>query len=536
MLALMRKNAKNWFIKVLLFMIIIVFVAYYGASKTDRDVAVAVIDGKIITRGEYYKELQNLTDLYRNQMGDKFKEQNLKDLNLKQQALDSLIQQAVIQKKADDLRIKVTDDEVKAAILTNPAFQVNGVFDERAYQYMLRAQKLTVEEFEVLQKKQILDMKLLSLIQDGVKVSDQEIYDLYRFQNEKINISFVRISPNDFIKKVAPSQSDLEAYLKEHGDQFRISDQVRLNYLVFPGDAYASSANVTETDIIDYYNRNKDQFASKTKDNKKTVPPLSAVKDKIVAELKKVHGMYAAYDHAKKAHDTIYQEEKMEAYASQHKLEIKTAGFFTSANVPAEFKALKDFSTTVFGLQKNEISGVLSDDRAYYVFKVAERKSAFVPDLKDIRKDVERRYIEAEARRLAQKEADAAEAGMKKGENLTKIAQEKGLKVEETGLFIPGVAIPKLGNSDELTEALYQLSEKKSYADVPFYIGGSYVLVQFKEKGRLDNTDFAAQKESLKVLLMRIKMKETMRSWIKGAEEAMKKDGRLTIKKEVKEL
>jgi peptidyl-prolyl cis-trans isomerase D len=534
MLALMRKHAKNWFIKILLFMIIIVFVAYYGASKTDKDVAVAVIDGKMITQGEFHKELQNLTEMYRNQPGDKSKEQDLKEL--KKQAFDNLIQQAVIQKKADDLHLKVSDDEVKAIIMSYPAFKVNGVFDERAYQQMLRAQKLTVEEFEVLQKKLILDMKLETLIQDGVKVSDREIYDLYRFQNEKINVSFVRISPNDFLKKVAPSASDLEAYLKEHGDQFRISDQIRVNYLVFSGDAYAAGANVTETDIIDYYNRNKDQFASKSKDNKKTIPPLSAVRDKIIAELKKVHGMYAAYDHAKKAHDTIYQEEKMEAYAGQHKLEIKTSGFFSAANIPAEFKSLKDFSKIISGLQKNEISGVLSDDRAYYVFKVGERKSAFVPDLKDIRKDVERRYIEAEARRLAQKEADAAEAGMKKGETLTKIAQEKGLKVEETGLFIPGVAIPKLGNSDELTEALYQLSGNKPYADTPFYIGGSYVLVQFKEKGSLDNAEFAAQKDNLKVLLMRIKMKETIQSWIKGVEEAMKKDGRLTIKKEVKEL
>jgi hypothetical protein len=137
---------------------------------------------------------------------------------------------------------------------------------------------------------------------------------------------------------------------------------------------------------------------------------------------------------------------------------------------------------------------------------------------------------------LAQKEADAAEAGMKKGETLTKIAQEKGLKVEETGLFIPGVAIPKLGNSDALTEALFQLSGTKPYADSPFYVSGSYVLVQFKGKGNLDNTEFASQKDNLKLLLMRIKRKETMQSWIKGVEEVMRKDGRLTIKKEVKEL
>jgi len=536
MLALMRKHAKNWFIKILLFMIIIVFVAYFGSTKTDRDTAVAVIDGKIITRGEFYKEYQNLTEMIRNQLGGRLDEKALKDLNLKQQAFDNLIQQAIIQKKADELHLTVTDDEVKAVIMANQAFRINGVFDERAYQQMLRANKLTVEEFEAQQRRLILTMKLETLIQGGVKVSDQEVYDLYRFQNEKIDIAFAKISAADFLKKVSPATSDLEAYLKEHGDEFRVPDQIRVNYIVFPGESYASKAKVTDADIADYYDRNKDKYASKTKDGRKTIVPLEAVRDKIVDELKKVNGMYAAYDDAKKAHDTIYQEEKMDAYAGQHKLEIKTTGFFTAAHIPSEFNSLKDFSQTVFGLQKDDISGVLSDDKAYYVFKVAEKKPAYVPVLQDIRKDVERRYVDAEARRLASKEAEAAVAAMKKGESLGKIAQEKGLRTEETGLFVPGGDIPKLGKSDELTEALYQLSAKRPYADTPFYLGGSYVLVQFKGKGSLDNTDFAGKKDNLKLLLLRIKMKETMQSWFETTKAVMVKEGRLSIKKEVKEL
>jgi peptidyl-prolyl cis-trans isomerase D len=536
MLALMRKHAKNWFIKILLFMIIIVFVAYFGSTKTDRDTAIAAIDGKIITRGEFYKEYQNITELYRNRLGGRLDEKAIKDLNLKQLAFDNLIQQAIIQRKAEDLHLTVTDDEVKAVIMSNPAFRVNGVFDERAYQQMLRANKLTVEEFEAQQRRLILAMKLETLIQGGVKVSDQEVLDLYRFQNEKINIAFAKISAADFLKKVSATTPDMEAYLKEHGDEFRVPDQIRVSYIVFPGESYASSVKVTDTDVADYYDRNKDKYASKAKDGKKTVPPLAAVRDKIVDELKKVNGMYAAYDAAKKAHDTIYQEEKMDAYAEQHKLSIKTTGFFTAVQIPAEFKSLKDFSQAVFGLQKDEISSVLSDEKAYYVFKVAEKKSAYVPVLQDIRKDVERRYTDAEARRLASKEAEGAVAAMKKGDSLSKIAQEKGLRTEETGLFLPGGDIPKLGKSDELTEALYQLSAKRPCADTPFYVGGSYVLIQFKEKGTLDNTDFAGKKDNLKVLLLRVKMNETMQSWFETTKAVMVKEGRLSIKKEAKEL
>ena len=67
-------------------------------------------------------------------------------------------------------------------------------------------------------------------------------------------------------------------------------------------------------------------------------------------------------------------------------------------------------------------------------------------------------------------------------------------------------------------------------------MGGSYVLIQFKEKGNLDNADFAGKKDNLKVLLLRVKMNETMQSWFETTKAVMVKEGRLSIKKEAKEL
>ena len=65
---------------------------------------------------------------------------------------------------------------------------MNGVFDDRIYKQALRYIKMSPEEFEAVQKKMLTAAKLEDLIIDAVKVSDQEVYDLYKFQNEKINI------------------------------------------------------------------------------------------------------------------------------------------------------------------------------------------------------------------------------------------------------------------------------------------------------------------------------------------------------------
>ena len=118
MLDLMRKHARNWIMKVLLGIIIVVFIFYFGSIGRSRQAdIVATVDGKTIAYVDLQKEYQNLSQFYRQRLGGMLTDEMLKGLNLKQQALDNLIQQAIILQKAKELDVKVTDEEVQASIL-----------------------------------------------------------------------------------------------------------------------------------------------------------------------------------------------------------------------------------------------------------------------------------------------------------------------------------------------------------------------------------------------------------------------------------
>jgi hypothetical protein len=75
--------------------------------------------------------------------------------------------------------------------------------------------------------------------------------------------------------------------------------------------------------------------------------------------------------------------------------------------------------------------------------------------------------------------------------------------VAETGLFVPAVPPPQLGTSPELRRALAQLSAKKPYTDQVFSANGDFILVEFKSRAQVDDSDFAKQKEKLKEGLLR---------------------------------
>jgi len=532
MLDLMRKHARNWLMKTILGIIIVVFVFYFGSiGGRERAERIAMVDGKPIVYADYQREYQNLVDMYRARFGQGLTEEMLKSLNLKKQALDNMINQALIFRKADEMGIKVTEDEVKAVILAYPGFQMNGAFNQRLYEQNLRTVKMTADEFEENQRKMMISLKVEALIREGASVADQEVRELYRMQNEKIDIDFVEISPKSFTGNVKPAPADLAAYLKAHEAQFRVPEQVQIKYLAFLGQNYAAPSKVSDADVADYYDRNKQQW---TKD--KQVRPLAEVKDKIVAELAAVNGMYSASDEAKKAHDTIYQNENFDAYAAEKKLPVRTTGLFRLDQPPEEFRPMADFAKAVSRLQKGEISRVLQSDKGYYLIQLVTRKSPYVPDLKEIEPEVEKLYREGEAQRLAQKEAETLLSRLTKGEGMEAVSREKGLKVVETGLFQPGGAIPKLGSSPDLTEALFLLSEKKPYPEKVYRVDGNFVVIRFKERGKLNEAEFATQKDAITNYLAKQKKDEIVRAWIEGSRAALIKEGRLEFLRDIKDL
>ncbi len=533
MLDLMRKHARNWIMKVLLGIIIVVFVFYFGSIGRSRQAdIVATVDGKTIAYVDLQKEYQNLSQFYRQRLGGMLTDEMLKGLNLKQQALDNLIQQAIILQKAKELDVEVTDEEVQASILATPGFQKGGAFDDRIYKQLLRFNKLTPEDFEFLQKNALIMTRFANLIQDGVKVSDRDIYDLYRFQNEKLDIRFIQVSPKDFRANVNPGEKELETYLKEHGDEFRVADQIQVKYMVFSGTDYASSVRITDADIADYYDLHADKFK---KSGSKPVP-LSEAKTKIMTDLRQIGGMQMASDAAKKAHDTIYQDENFDGYAAKHGLKHNTTSFFTSSNPPDDLQQIGDLSRMIFSLQKDEISKVLSDNKAYYLLKLIAKRPSYVPSLKEVRQQVEKQYVDKESNRLARQAADAILGRLKKGEGFHQVVQEKKLKVAETGFFLPGATIPKLGSSPELSNALFPLTVSKPYPERVVFVGGNFIIVQLKERAKLDDSDFAGKKEMLRKTLLQRRKSDVLQAWVEGTKAAMIKDGRLTLKKDLKEI
>jgi peptidyl-prolyl cis-trans isomerase D len=533
MLKFLRKNARSWVMYIILGIIIFVFVLYFGASRDGRSSqTIAIIDDKVISEAEFHDEYRKAQDMARLRYGSQLTPEILKKMDLKRVAYEGLINKQIIIAKAADLKMKISDEELRSMIMSTPALQTDGIFDERKYQQLLRYYKTSAEDYEAVQKVNLAASKIDFLVRDGIKVSDKEILDIYTMQNQKVNVKFIQIGSKDVKKKISPTDAELENFLKENSNLFRIAEQVKVKYLYFSGDSFAPGA-VSDSDIRDFYSRNTDRYRTKGGKQKQ----IADLKGEIIKEIKKAKGMQNAFNEAKKSHDIIYQEDNFDSYAAKNRLSVNSLDFFPLNRTPQQFASIKDLASSLMDLEKNDISKVLTADNGYYLIRIIDKKAAYAPQLKDIRNNVEKRYIASQIENLAVKEAQLILERLHKGESLDKVASEKGLKIYETGLFQPGsTPIPKLGVSPEAVELVSQLGPNSRYPERPILINNAYVIFEFKDHSKTDLTDFAAKKDLYRKMLSSVKREEAMQSWLAGNKEAMKKEGRIKIKKELKDL
>ncbi|MDD5344183.1 MAG: SurA N-terminal domain-containing protein [Smithella sp.] len=531
MLKFFREHARGWFMIAVIGIIIIVFVLYFGSNRGSRMTdAIAIVDKKIISQGEFHNEYEKLMEMAQLRLGEKLTPEILKKMDLKRKTYNDLLNRYIIAAKAADLKIEVSDEELRNIIMSMPVLQTNGVFDESKYRQVLRYNRLSAEEFETLQRFDITANKIDLMVREGIKISDQEVYDLYALQNQKINVDFVQISGKDIKKKITPAQTELEDYLKRNSNLFRVAEQMKIKYIFFAGNSFP--LDISDADIRSYYSSYKDKY--KTKDGKQL--SLDNVKGDIVKELKQSRGTQKAYVEAKKAHDIIYQEDNMEAYGNKNNIKISNVDFFPIDRTPPELASIKNFATIVLDLQKGDISKVIQAENGCYLLQVVDKKSSYVPKLSAIENEVRNRYIESEAQILAGKEAQSILEKIKSGETLDKIAKENGLKVNETGFFQPGNTIPQLGSSENAADVLFQLSAQKPYAEKPLLINNTYVILKLKDVSKLDEKDFETKKAMYQKILISIKREEAIQTWLEGNKAAMIKEKRIKIKKQVEDL
>ncbi len=188
MLHFMRKHAKFFYI--FLFLVIISFIFFYvGPVDRNQNPVVIEIGKDKIYLDEYWRVYDRLRDFYRDIYQDKFDADMEEKLNLKEKALETLLEERLLLIKARQIGLTVTDKELQDAIMHEPAFMRDGRFSKDIYLRTLQINRLTPRYYEEMKRRELLLKKIRSLIEESVTLTE---LDLKEFQGNQEFLKAIR--------------------------------------------------------------------------------------------------------------------------------------------------------------------------------------------------------------------------------------------------------------------------------------------------------------------------------------------------------
>lgn len=157
-------------------------------SSSSGDVpgdAVAEVGNQVITKDQFNNLLEQAKRSYATQHKAFPKEGTSQFEQLKQQAMQFLVQRAEFQQKGDDLGIKVSDSQIDARLKQIKQQYFKG--NESKYQAQLKTQGLTEQQVKDDIRAQLLSEAIYKNVTKGVTVSDSDVrkyYDQHKSQYE----------------------------------------------------------------------------------------------------------------------------------------------------------------------------------------------------------------------------------------------------------------------------------------------------------------------------------------------------------------
>jgi peptidyl-prolyl cis-trans isomerase D len=166
---------------VVLITVTFLFFGIYPSSVGGR--SVAKVGGDVITVDEFNTVYRTMYDNYKQLLKDQFNESFVK--TLKSQALQELVVQRLLVQEADRIGLRISDEELQAAIMKTPSFSRDGRFDKKIYERILDQINMKPAAFEANQRDFLLRQKLEQLVKDSVVVTDGEVAAAYQQKNPK---------------------------------------------------------------------------------------------------------------------------------------------------------------------------------------------------------------------------------------------------------------------------------------------------------------------------------------------------------------
>ena len=475
MLDFLRKRKRNWVIILFLGIIVVTFALFVGSGKFRDQGAgdIAEINGESISQREFAIQYERALERYRQMFKGSLTPEMIKGLNIRGSLLEELIQKKLMLQEARSLGLTATDDDLAEQLALAPEFQVGGRFSKDRYLQILQSNRLLPAEFEEEQRDQLTIQRLYSVLVDSVHVSDAEVRDRYKIDQEKINLSYIKLPVSNFTSQVKLTDNDINKYYERNKESLKQPLKIQVEYVTYPYERFEPSEQISQKEIEEYYQANRDDKFHHPKEVKlryisvKLEPGADAAQKKTVQT--RAEGIVKEARSGKDFADLAKRFSEDPTASKGGDL-----GWIAAGQLPAPIEK------TIFALAKGAVSDPVETPAGFQIFKAEDLKEEKTESLKEATPEIIKSLKVERAKKEAAKIADRDREKALSGADLSKLAQESGVKVAVSNWLAAGETLPEIGENQEFYKNAFALAPK----DVSPVIEGknAYYLLRLKER------------------------------------------------------
>jgi peptidyl-prolyl cis-trans isomerase D len=239
MLDKLREGAQGKVAKVILGLIILSFalagVGSYlnGPART----APATVNGNDISAPALENAYRNERARMESQMGEAFNQLAANPDYMKQfrrGVLDRLIDQALIDDKARQLGLRVSDEQIKQAIVEMPEFAEDGKFNNDRYLQLIRRAGMTPEMFRDSLRQDMVRQQLMGALLGSEFALKGEAEQLDKLYNQTRDLRLVRLAASAYMGEVDVSDAEVDQFYKANSGRFKYWNILHdvINYII----------------------------------------------------------------------------------------------------------------------------------------------------------------------------------------------------------------------------------------------------------------------------------------------------------------
>lgn len=260
MLQSIRERATGWILWVIIGLIAVPF-AFFGVynylSGGSPSVAANVNGVDISLRAlndTYQQQRQRLEQIFGGQLDPELIDED----RLRREALEQLINEAVLAAFVAERGFALDDPTLAAIIRGQEYFQVDGEFSSERYDVVLSQAGLSPRAYEARVRRSEMIDQLQGGIYASAVIPPAVERQVIALQGQQRELAYLRVAAEAFADQVEVTEAEMQAYYEAHPDAFRTPERVRLEYVELSAEQLLDRAEVDEQAVRRRYEELKD--------------------------------------------------------------------------------------------------------------------------------------------------------------------------------------------------------------------------------------------------------------------------------------